>query len=200
MRIRTVNTCALLLLGLATSTAVAQPNDDGIPLSSDPAPTRSSVASEPPVLQYNLSGPRVGATFGQDGSMRTQFGWHVENQAAPGSRGPWFLVERIFLIGGVEQSQFIPSGTLIFGVRTPSSAEFGIGPSVTISQYGLTSAIVLAAGHSANFGGIRVPVNVAVALSQRDKVTGVRVTMITGWAIKQPSEPMATPYHNGLEQ
>jgi len=199
MRYEVVRACALLLFGLTTSTAIAQPNDDDL-MSSDPRRADSVITTDAPVLQYNLSGPRVGVTFAQDGVMRTQFGWHVENQAAPGSRGPWFLVERIFLVGGVEQSQFIPSGTLIFGVRTPSSAEFGIGPSVTISQLGITSAIVLAAGHTANFGGIRVPVNVAVALSQRDKVTGVRVTVISGWAIKQSPAPVAPPYHNGLEQ
>jgi len=74
------------------------------------------------------------------------------NQAAPGSRGPWFLVERIFLIGGVERSEFIPSGTLVFGVRTPEGLEFGVGPSVTIGSLGASTAIVAAAGQTLRYG------------------------------------------------
>ena len=84
------------------------------------------------VYQYDLSGPRVGGTFAPDGTAMTQFGWHFESQASPGPRGPWFIVERVFLVGGVEQNTFVPNGTLVFGVRLPSSFEFGLGPSVTL--------------------------------------------------------------------
>ena len=138
------------------------------------------------MIQYDLSGPRIGLTVMPDGAPRSQFGWHSENQAAPGSRGPWFLVERIVLIGGVEKSEFIPTGTLVFGVRTPDGFEFGIGPSISFGPTAVTTAVVVAAGQTVRYGGIHVPVNMAVAMSQREQVTGVRVTLITGWAIKEP--------------
>src|SRR5439155_1206594 len=104
------------------------------------APVGPRVDAEAPVIQYHLDGPRIGVTFMPDGAPRTQFGWHLENQAAPGTRGPWFLVERIFLVGGVERGEFIPSGTVVFGVRTPGSFEFGIGPSITLGPQGFTTA------------------------------------------------------------
>jgi len=45
---------------------------------------------------------------------------------------------------------------------------------------------VVACGQTLHYGGIRVPVNMAVAMSQRNGINAVRVTLITGWAIKQP--------------
>jgi hypothetical protein len=143
-----------------------------------------SVGEEPPVVQYDLSGPRIGFTMMPEGrGTRSQFGWHFESQAAPGKRGPWFIVEKVFLVGGVERSEFLPSGTLVFGVRTPSSFEFGVGPSVTIGgPAGASTAVVAAAGQTFRYGGIRVPVNLAVAMNQDT----YRVSFVTGWAIRDP--------------
>jgi hypothetical protein len=153
------------------------------------------------VLKYDLAGPRLGATFAPDGSAISQFGWHVENQAGPSERGPWFIVERVFLVlvGGMERDAFIPSGTLIFGMRLPSSFEFGVGPSVRLGgPRGLDTGLVAAAGHSFRVGGIRVPVNVAYAAQQGGQG---RWTLVTGWAIRDrvgqatvaPPRPEAPP-------
>jgi hypothetical protein len=144
------------------------------------------------VYQYDLSGPRIGGTFAPDGTAMTQFGWHFESQASPSPRGPWFIVERVFLVGGVEQNRFVPNGTLVFGMRLPSSFEFGLGPSVTLGGYrGLQSGVVAAAGHSFRTGGIRVPVNVACAWRRGGEL---RWTLITGWAIRDlVDKPPATP-------
>jgi hypothetical protein len=204
MRARVAGACALALFGFAASPVMAQTADTVTTHPGEPTPdTAGTVAeSEPPVIQYDLSGPRIGVTVMPDGGPRSQFGWHSENQAAPGTRGPWFLVERILLIGGVERSEFIPSGTLVFGVRMPSSLEFGIGPSVTLGPRAITTAIVVATGQTLRYGGIRVPVNVAIAMSQRAHVNGFRLTLITGWAIKQPAyaERETRPYRFGLER
>ena len=140
------------------------------------------------VVQHDLAGPRIGATFTPRGDATTQFGWHFENQVAPGSRGPWFIVEKVFLVSGVEHDRFIPSGTLMFGMRTQSGFEFGLGPSLTIGgPHGADSGIVFAAGQSFRIGGIRVPVNFAFA---PDRHGEYRVTFLTGWAIRNP---LATP-------
>jgi hypothetical protein len=134
------------------------------------------------VLKYDLSGPRLGATIAPDGSTISQFGWHFESQAAPGKHGPWFIVEKVFLIGGVDRNAFIPNGTLIFGMRLPNSFEFGVGPSLTLGgSRGANSGVVVAAGQSFRFGGIRVPVNLAVASERGGEL---RWTILTGWAIR----------------
>jgi hypothetical protein len=133
------------------------------------------------VYQYDLSGPRLGATFAPDGSVMTQFGWHFENEASGSPGGPSFIIEKVFLVGGLDQNVFVPNGTLVFGMRLPSSFEFGTGPSVTIDGRGLHSGIVVAAGQSFRAGGIRVPVNVACAWQRGGEA---RWTILTGWAIR----------------
>jgi hypothetical protein len=184
---------------------MAQTADTAMTLHGEPAlaPVAPMVEPEPPVIQNDLDGPRIGLTFMPNGAPRSQFGWHSENQAGPGTRGPWFLVQRIFLIGGVEVGQFIPSGTLVFGVRVPSGFECGIGPSVTLGPGGITTAVVVAAGQTLRYGGIRVPVNVALAMAhnQRENTNAFRVSLISGWAIKQPEyrEP-PRPYRYRLER
>lgn len=143
--------------------------------------TESSDPSER-VVRYDLAGPRLGATFSPDGTVRSQFGWHFEHQAAPSLHGPWFIVEKVFMVAGMENNQFMPNGTLIFGMRLPNSFEFGVGPSVTIGGYrGMNSGIVIAAGQSFRAGGIRIPVNIAFA-GARDGQH--RWTILTGWAIR----------------
>ena len=155
------------------------------------------------VYEYNLSGPRFGATMTPLGAV-SQFGWHSENQVAPGKSGPWFIVERVLLVGGMENNMFIPSGTLIFGVRLPSSFEFGIGPSVTLGLpgRGANVGVVAAMGQSFRIGGIRVPVNIAVAGNRGGEA---RVSLITGWAIRDshtnpepPKAPAPRPYDGTL--
>lgn len=143
--------------------------------------TASTDASER-VVRYDLSGPRLGATFSRDGTVRSQFGWHFEHQAAPGLHGPWFIVEKVFMVAGMENNQFMPNGTLIFGMRLPNSFEFGVGPSVTIGgDRGMNSGIVIAAGQSFRAGGIRIPVNIAFAGERNGQH---RFTILTGWAIR----------------
>jgi hypothetical protein len=158
---------------------------------------------EESVVQYDLAGPRIGATFAPDGTARSQFGWHFENQISPGKYGPSFIIEKVFLFGGMENSQFIPNGTLLFGMRTPSSFEFGVGPSLTYGLHrGVNTGVVAAIGHSFRAGGIRIPVNLAFT---GDREGNHRWTLVTGWAIRdraieQTSERKEQPksrWHGG---
>lgn len=157
-------------------------------LSSSPLRAQERVEGGTPVnpdesvYRYDLGGPRIGATFGSGVPAMTQFGWHFESQVSPTPRGPWFIVERVLLVGGLDQNRLVPNGTLIFGMRMPNSFEFGLGPSVTLAgTRGFQSGIVTAAGHSFRLGGIRVPVNLACAWRHGGEQ---RWTLITGWAIR----------------
>ena len=184
-----VRACVVVLVGLAAWPVMAQTADTAMTPPDELVlePAGPAVDTEPPVVQYDLNGPRIGVTFLPNGmGSRSQFGWHFENQTSQGARGPRFLVEQVFLIGGVEKSEFIPSGTLLFGVRTPGGFEFGVGPNITLGPSTLATAVVVAAGQTLRYGGIRVPVNVAVAMSQHEHVKAFRVTLITGWATRQP--------------
>lgn len=168
--------CAAAIIALAASARIAAaqaPDTAGSP----------ALPADETVYRYDLSGPRLGVTFAPDGDFLSQFGWHNEHQAAPGPHGPWFLVETVVLVAGVDQNVFIPNGTLIFGIRLPNSFEFGLGPSVTLGsdRAFMQSGLVLAAGHSFRVGGIRVPVNLAFAPGRDGDH---RFSLVTGWAIR----------------
>lgn len=144
--------------------------------------------------QKNLSGPRLGMTLVLDQTqidglhargmspLMSQFGWHFEHQVSPLGGGPQFLIETVPMFAGVEYGQFIPSVTLAMGLRLPSGAEFGVGPSVS-ARPGTngTSALVIAAGRSIDYGGVSVPINVALSTSSH----GQRLSLLVGYAIQQ---------------
>jgi len=133
--------------------------------------------------QYDLSGPRLGATFAPDGDVRSQFGWHFEHQVEAAERGPSLLVETVLLVGGVEQHQFIPNGTLIFGVRSANGFEIGLGPSLTLgTPTGYSTGIVAAAGKTFRINGVQIPLNLAYAF---EKGGQERISVVTGWAIRR---------------
>ena len=169
---------AALVLGLMATPAVTSAQ-----VSDTTGRSGGIFDSEAAVVRHDLSGPRLGLTFVPDGTVRSQFGWHFERQAAPAARGPWFIVETVLLVGGVERHEFLPSASLIFGIRLPDDYEFGLGPNVSLGgRRGGSTALVIAAGRSFRAGGIRVPVNLAVALNRDSQ----RVSIVTGWAIRDP--------------
>ncbi len=138
----------------------------------------------------NLSGPRIGVTFipGDNelydkireqnmGRLISQFGWHFEWRITPAViAGPSFLVEFIPLISGVEYSKFVPSASLVFGIRLVSDYEFGLGPNLGTSG----SSLVIAAGKNFNFGGVNIPINFAYVVNPK----GDRLTFLVGYAIE----------------
>src|SRR5437870_5646385 len=86
MNAKTSSAALALMTWLAAPAAFAEPAVPG----SDPRaiagvegdPVVAPIDSEPPVFQYNLSGPRIGVTLLPKGGTQSQFGWHSENQAA----------------------------------------------------------------------------------------------------------------------
>ncbi len=162
-----------------------------------PVPGSVALAEPPTVLvQRAMSGPRLGFTFapGNDraaralqdhgyGRVMSQFGWQFEHHVAPIGDGPELLTQVVPLFGGIEYGKLIPSLTVVLGARFANGFEFGVGPSLTLvnASGGSSSAIVFAAGRSVDFGGIRVPLNVAIS-SNRD---GTRTTLSAGWSVRR---------------
>lgn len=149
-----------------------------------------------PVVERNLSGPRLGLTFipgdneigkflEHEGMGRTisQFGWHTELRVTPRGGGPSFLVEFIPLIGAVEYGKFIPNLSLMFGIRTVSGFEFGMGPNIIsfVSQGEVQTALVMAIGKSFDFGGVNIPLNLVYVRNPH----GTRIGLMFGYAIER---------------
>ena len=202
----TIGMTAAFALAISTPARASLPITD-VSLNAPPESSTTMVAApvvpvvptrddDTPVLfkQRNLSGPRIGMTavLDQDqidqlrargmGPLMSQFGWHFERQVVPLGGGPQFIVESVPMVGGVEYGEFIPSITLAMGVRFPSGAEFGLGPSISANPTnGGSSSLVIAAGRSFDYGGVSLPVNLALSTNPH----GQRLSVVLGYAIQQ---------------
>jgi hypothetical protein len=89
------------------------------------------------------------------------------------------VVQQVVLVGGVEQGAFLPSATALMGVRTPGGFELGLGPNLSLEG----PALALAMGQSLDYGGVRIPIDVAMVQGPR----GWRATFLAGFAVKSRS-------------
>ena len=170
---------AVFVIGIVAGLAVPAFAQDSVNIINPPAPVRV----------VNLSGPRFGFTSLSEGVMEklqerdidirptiSQFGWQFEKQFYSKAGGLAALHEFVVLAGGLEQGVVLPSVNWMVGLRSPSGAEFGIGPNV--SPAGV--ALALAGGVTFRSGALNVPVTFAVVPS-RD---GMRVSMLTGFNMR----------------
>ncbi len=182
--------CCVAALAAAAPRARAQASDS----------SRIAGLDEPQMIERDLSGPRVGFTLRVDepagsfkdvGRVVSQFGWHFEHVISADHHGPQFLTEFVPLFGGVEYGKVIPSFNFGIGARLPNGFEFGVGPSVSAWQdnggSSLRSAVFFAVGRSYDYGGVRVPVNLVVSTNPK----GTRISLLTGYAIRRASRPVA---------
>lgn len=138
-------------------------------------------------LPVSLDGPRLGFTLlsGETllGKARerlpdlnpflTQFGWQFEGRLFRMPNGLSGLVEFVPLVGGIEQSKFIPSLTGMLGIRGAKGFEIGMGPNVTP----MGTSVVFAVGASIRSNGINFPINLAVVPGNG----GARVSLLFGF-------------------
>jgi hypothetical protein len=148
---------------------------------------------QPPVSPraVELSGPRFGVTSLSAGvvddlqqrrgievpSMISQFGWQFEKAFYTNNSGVALVSEWVGLVGGLENNLAVPSLSWLVGMRTPSGAEFGIGPNVSAAGTGLA----LAAGITIRNDFVNVPLNVAVVPSKH----GFRLSVLSGFSIRR---------------
>ncbi len=144
----------------------------------------------PPVRRVRLSGPRFGVTYlggaivdslaAYDVNVSpviTQFGWQFERLLLTGGEGGISAVtEWVVLVGGLEQSAFLPSVSWMVGVRGPRGAEFGVGPNLSAAG----SALAIAGGVTTRAGAFNLPVNLAVVPSK----IGTRVSVLVGFTTR----------------
>ena len=158
------------------------------------------ISQEISFSERNLGGPRLGVTYITEGgngelvkklkdkgigTAISQFGWHFEYQIIPEGGGPQFVIQAIPFLGGVEYGTVIPSLTVAMGIRLPEGYEFGLGPNVIDGgAKGANTALVAAIGKSFNYGGVSIPINIAIATSP----AGNRVSLVFGYAIAGPTK------------
>ena len=155
----------------------------------------------------NMSGPRFGMTYvagsgelykeleRQDiGRVVSQFGWHFERQVIPEGGGPQFVIQFVPMIAAVEYGKFVPGATLAMGIRMPRGWEFGMGPNIVATKNELDNtkartSLVVAIGKSMNYGGVSIPINLAVSTAPE----GNRYSLIFGYAIGKTTKTVEVP-------
>ena len=166
---------------------VAQPTVKPTPVAPTPVAPPPAALNEPAPYQMKLNGPRFGVTYIASGKLTrkleeryeittpviSQFGWQFETQIFSIDGGPSGLVEFIPLVGGLDQGIFLPSASLMFGLRAHGGLEVGFGPNFSAAGTG----VVIAAGTSFSAGNVHFPINFAVVPS-RD---GARFSLMLGF-------------------
>lgn len=155
----------------------------------------------------NMSGPRFGVTYvAGDGELYqslerqgigrviSQFGWHFERQVIPDGGGPQFVIQFVPMIAGVEYGKFVPGATLAMGIRMPRGWEFGMGPNIVATKdefdaIKARTSLVIAFGKSLDYGGVSIPINLAMSTSPE----GNRFSLLFGYAIGKTTKTVEVP-------
>ena len=153
-------------------------------------------------VHVHYGGPRVGMTFVGEGLIASsikpsggevfisQFGWQFETRLFTLNNGVSGLFELIPLVGGLDKGMFLPSASMLFGIRTEKNGlEFGMGPSVSRSGFGM----ILALGGSVKSENVYFPINLAFMPSYEKEIThpatgetmvlptGIRISLLVGF-------------------
>jgi hypothetical protein len=141
------------------------------------------------VEPVKLNGPRIGFSYISPGKTADQlrdnwnaspyltlFGWQFETQFFSLPSGTTGVLEFVPLIAGLEQGLFLPSGSMLVGLRGPTGMEFGVGPNLSIAG----AAFVFAAGLNFRTSEINFPVNLAVVASPH----GMRYSIVMGFNLR----------------
>jgi hypothetical protein len=155
------------------------------------AQAQNDSLSSPTAIRLN--GPRIGFTYVGPGKVAetleeknvspyiTQFGWQFENRFFTLDNGTSGLIEYVLLVGGLDQNMFLPSATVLIGLRTRSGFEFGAGPNISVAGAGFA----FAAGYTLKSENIFFPINLAVVPSPNS----TRVSLIFGFNAKTKYRP-----------
>jgi len=159
--------------------------------------------------RIRYGGPRVGFTVIGPGHaadelkkrgkapVLSQIGWQFETKLFSLSDGTAGLLEFVLFVGGVEQGLFLPSASMLIGIREGKNGlEFGMGPNVSLMGAGLA----LAAGGSFKKERFNFPVTIAFIPSYKKefeefndntntwitsiKPTGFRISLLVGFNTK----------------
>ena len=149
-----------------------------------------------------FEGPRIGATYINYGTVRdyldlenkspviTQFGWQFETRLFTAEDGTSALLEFIPLIGGFDQGLFLPSISILTGLRNATDAkmslEFAVGPNFSITrnwekEVAPSIGLVIAVGTSIKRSNINFPINLVFVPSVGEKHDGKDYE--TGWKL-----------------
>lgn len=151
---------------------------------------KSQNASNP----KKFSGPRIGFTYITPGTvfdylddrgknnLITQMGWQFETRVFTVENGPSALIEFVPSVGGMEQGLFLPTASLLVGLRGAGKNpfEFAVGPNLSPDG---TLGVVLALGINYGAENINFPINIVYLPSVGSKEAGTGKKIESGHKI-----------------
>jgi hypothetical protein len=111
------------------------------------------------------------------GPLFTAWGWRFEYCYDIADADITGLVEIIPLVMGLERGLFLPSGTMLVGLRTANDWEFTAGPDLSSSGVGLAFAF----GKTHRVGALNVPISFAIVSNDE----GLRYSITIGGNLQQ---------------
>jgi hypothetical protein len=111
----------------------------------------------------------------------TLFGITLEQRIVLGQTRSHFAFQELVLIAGLEQGIALPEAAVLIGYRDYSGLEFGIGPIVHLSGFGVVAAL----GWTFAYRGVYVPVDISFTIPTGDR-PGV-VSLTTGFNFQRRS-------------
>lgn len=182
-------------------------------------PSKKEILEEDQIIEVRkYGGPRVGITVAGDGALSqaldaegkrnyfSQFGWQFEQRVFTLKNGLSGMFEFVPMVGGLDMGKFIPSASVLIGLRTKEGFEFGAGPNLAffhgkdMTGGESTSAnlgVVIASGFSLKSGKVYFPINIAFVPSitkqssaydtatrqtiTREYQTGMKFTLTVGF-------------------
>ncbi len=117
-----------------------------------------------------------------------QFGVNFEQRIRIGGTRSHFALQEVLLLGGLEQNIILPSLSFLIGFRSGAGLEFGLGPNLSTrhsnpGEAGIGVSVVYAVGWTFAFGGVYVPLNLAVVPTPSDGIP--RISLLTGFNFGQ---------------
>jgi len=171
---------------------------------------KSPKRSQPVKAPYKKSGPRLGCTYIGEGTASdyikdlakvpfvSQIGWELEARIFSTEKGIAAMAECYFLMAGMEQGLFMPSGSVLIALRDREGLELAVGPNFSYYDKFILG-MEFSVGTTLHFSDVHFPVNISFVPSvtqaetvvtytgQKSTVTlksGFRVSLVFGFYSK----------------
>jgi len=114
----------------------------------------------------------------------TLFGITLEQRILLGQTKSHFAFQELVILGGLEQGIVLPEAAFLIGYRGYSGFEFGIGPIVNLSGFGVVAAV----GWTFSYNGVYVPVDISFIIPNSNMPATIGLTTGFNFTVSK-SEP-----------
>jgi hypothetical protein len=113
----------------------------------------------------------------------TEMGFEAQQLVPIGDSPHSFAIHEVFLLGGLDQSMFIPSANLVVGFHSGWGVELGFGPYLTVlapsGRVRLAAGVVYVLEYTLQLKGFSLPI--IITMVPIPSYSNPRLTLLTGF-------------------